>query len=370
MRKILAGGLLILFFSNLINAQLTVPPDGGNKKAMVGERIGITDVTIHYDRPGVKGREGKVWGQLVHVGFSDLGFGSSKASPWRAGANENTTIEFSTDVMIEGQSLPAGKYGFFIAYDPAECTLIFSRNSSSWGSYFYRPEEDVLRVKVKPVTTDRSVERLKYEFGEQSENSAKIILSWEKLSIPFKVEVDLDKLQFESFRRELRGERSFSPGWQSFHQAARYAADRNKNLEEGLAWADIALNDPFSGETNFQTLSSKAELLAKLGRMKEADSLMKKALAMGTVQQVHQYGRILMGQKRNKEALDVFTLNYQKNPGSYTTLIGMTRGHSATGDYKNALKYATLALAVAPDAPNKKMVEGMIEKLKEGKDAN
>lgn len=370
MRKLITSGLLILFFFNSSFSQLTVPADGGNKKAMVGEKIGITDVTIHYDRPAVKGREGKIWGQLVHVGYSDLGFGTSKSAPWRAGANENTTIEFSTDVMVEGQPLAAGKYGFFIAYDPAECTLIFSRNHSSWGSYFYKPAEDALRVKVKPVTTDRSVERLKYEFTDQTDNAAKISLAWEKLSIPFKVETDLDKLQFESFRKELRGERSFSPGWQSYHQAARYASDRNKNLEEGLAWAEQALNDPFVGETNFQTLSAKAELLAKLGRMKEADSLMKKALPLGTMQQVHQYGRLLMSQKKNKEALDVFTLNYQKNPGKFMTLMGMTRGASATGDYKNALKYANMALPMAPDAPNKTLVEGMIEKLKAGKDAN
>ncbi|MFX8774277.1 DUF2911 domain-containing protein, partial [Acinetobacter baumannii] len=95
---------------------------GGNKKAAVKERIGITDVTINYDRPRVNHREGKIWGQLVPVGYSDQQFGSSKAAPWRAGANECTTIEFSTDVKIEGQNLTAGKYGFFIAYGPEEST--------------------------------------------------------------------------------------------------------------------------------------------------------------------------------------------------------------------------------------------------------
>ena len=136
-----------------LQAQLTQPPNGGNKKAWVGERIGITDVTINYDRPGVKGREGKIWGQLVHTGFIDQGFGSSKSAPWRAGANENTTIEFTTDVTVEGKPLSAGKYGLFVAYDPNESTLIFSKNSTSWGSYFYDDKEDALRVKVKPQTT-------------------------------------------------------------------------------------------------------------------------------------------------------------------------------------------------------------------------
>ncbi len=120
-------------FSQII---LTALPNGGNKKASVSEKVGITDVAIQYNRPGVKGREGKIWGQLIPVGYTDQGFGSSKAAPWRAGANENTTIEFSTDVKIEGQPLAAGKYAFFVAYDPNECTLIFSKNNTSWGSFF------------------------------------------------------------------------------------------------------------------------------------------------------------------------------------------------------------------------------------------
>jgi tetratricopeptide (TPR) repeat protein len=370
MKKIVLLCLLMTVITTAAISQLTTPPDGGNKKAMVAERIGITDVTIHYDRPAVKGREGKVWGQLVHTGYANLGFGTSKAAPWRAGANENTTIEFSTDVKIEGQSLAAGKYGFFIAYDPNECTLIFSKNNTSWGSFFYDDKEDALRVKVKPVVTDKSVERLQYEFTSQTDNAATVTLLWEKLMIPFKVEVDLDKLQLESFRRELRGERSFSPGWQSYQQAAKYTSDKNIDLEEGLAWADQAINDQFVGEANFVTLSTKAEILAKLGRGNEADTLMKKAVPLGTMQQIHQYGRQLMAEKKAKEALEVFKMNYQKNPNQFTTLMGLTRGYSANGDYKNALKYANMALPLAPGTQAKTMVETMIGKLKEGKDAN
>src|SRR5882724_8131684 len=97
-RIMLASAIVGAGFCYTATAQLTAVPSGGNKKAVVGERIGITDVTIHYDRPGVKGREGQVWGNLIHTGYKDLGFGTSKSAPWRAGANENTTIEFSTDV--------------------------------------------------------------------------------------------------------------------------------------------------------------------------------------------------------------------------------------------------------------------------------
>ena len=158
MKKITTIPTMLFLISLITYGQipLTVLPSGGNKKAIVGEQIGLTKVVINYDRPGVKGREGKIWGQLVPVGYTDQGFGSSKAAPWRAGANENTTLEFSTDVKIEGQSLAAGKYGFFVAYDPNECTLIFSKNSTAWGSFFYNDKEDAVRIKVKPVASEIS----------------------------------------------------------------------------------------------------------------------------------------------------------------------------------------------------------------------
>lgn len=347
---------------------LTTAPSGGNKKASVSERIGLTDITIHYDRPAVKGREGKVWGQLVHTGFTDQGFGSSKAAPWRAGANENTVFKFSTPVKIEGQTLPAGKYGFFIAYEPGECTLIFSKNAGSWGSYFYDPKEDALRVRVKPVALDKSVEWLKYEFIPQSENAAIVSLQWEKLSIPFKVEVDYVAEQIESFRRELRTEKGFM--WESWNQAAAWCLQRNLNLDQALLWADSATSPSFGGDRSFAAWTTRAQLLEKLNRSAEAAEIMKKSLAFGNMFEIHQYGRTLLVQKKNKEALEVFRKNFDKHPGQFTTLVGLARGYSAIGDYKNALKYANQALPLAPEGPNKTNIEAMIQKLKEGKDGN
>lgn len=346
---------------------LTVLPSGGNKKAAVTERVGLTDVTIHYNRPGVKGREGKIWGQLVPVGFTDPGFGSSKSAPWRAGANENTTIEFTTDVKIHGQSLPAGKYGFFIAYGPDECTLIFSRHSGSWGHYYYNEKEDALRVKVKPQPLDKSVEWLKYEFSDQTENSAVISLQWEKLSIGFRIEVDYIKTQIESFRNELRTEKGFI--WQSWDQAAGWCAERNVNLEEALRWTDSSTNN-FGGEKSFTAWSTRAQVLTKLGRTDEAAEVMKKALPLGSMNEIHQYGRQLLSLKLFKQAFDIFKLNYDKNPDQFTTLMGLTRGYSGLGDFKNALKYANMAMNKAPDEANKKYVQGLADKLKEGKDIN
>ncbi len=194
--------LLVAFFATLsTQAQLTTLPSGGNKRAIVGERVGLTDITISYSRPGVKGREGKIWGQLIPAGYTDQGFGSSKATPWRAGANENTTFECSTDIKVNGKALPAGKYGLFVAYGADESTLIFSKNSTSWGSFYYDDKEDALRITTKPVATDKSTEWLKYEFSNQTESAATVNLIWEKLDIPFTIETDVVANQLASFRR-------------------------------------------------------------------------------------------------------------------------------------------------------------------------
>jgi Protein of unknown function (DUF2911) len=364
---LLAAFLQVILFST-VHAQLTTLPSGGNKKASVSERIGITDVTIHYDRPGVKGREGKIWGTLIPAGYTDQGFGTSKAAPWRAGANENTTIEFSNDIKIEGQDLPAGKYGFFIGYDPAGCTLIFSRNSSSWGSFFYDPKEDVLRVKVNPAPMDNSVEWLRYEFLDQKENSATIALEWEKVKIPFKVEVDYIKTQLESFRRELRSDKGFT--WNTWDQAAQFCIQHNTDLDEALGWADQAISGTFIGQKNFQTLSTKAQILVLQGKKDQADLLMKEALPLGQITDVHAYARQLLGQKRAKDAFDAFKLNYDRHPDEFTTNMGMARGYSAMGDYKKALGFAQKASAQAPDKVNKDNVEKCIKQLQEGKDIN
>ena len=368
MRKYLLLFTIVLFCQTHLQAQLTTLPDGGNKKAWIGERIGITDVTITYNRPGVKGREGKIWGQLVHTGFADLGFGSSKAAPWRAGANENTTIEFSTDVKVEGQPLKAGKYGLFIAYDATSPTLIFSNNSGSWGSFFYKESEDALPVKVKTMPADKSTEWLKYEFINQTESGATVALQWEKLVIPFVIETDYIANQLQSFRNELRTDKGFS--WQTWNEAAQWSLQHNTNLEQALTWTDTATGSIFGGSNTFRPWSTKAQILAALGRTAEADAVMKKAMPMAGMTELHQYARQLLQQKKAKEALDVFKLNYEKHPAEFTTAMGLTRGYAATGDYKNALKYAQIALPLAPNGPNKTFLADAIEKLKKGQDIN
>jgi hypothetical protein len=352
----------------IARAQLTSLPDAGNKRASVSEQVGITDVTIHYNRPHVKGREGNIWGKLIPVGYVDQGFGPSKAAPWRAGANENTWIGFSTDVMIEGQPLPAGKYGFFVAYDPNECTLIFSKNSTSWGSFFYKPEEDALRVKVKPVPADKSVEWLKYEFADQTPSSAVVQLEWEKLIIPFKIDVDVLNTQLASFRRELRSDKGFT--WESWDQAALFCAQHKTNLDEALLWTDQAVGPDFGGSQSFQAWSTRAMVLDSLGRGAEAAQAMKKALPYGSLNELYFYARGLTRAKKGKEAFDVFKINYDKHPDEFLTNAGMARGYSAIGDYKKALPYAQKAKTQATGTFNINTLDKMVKNLQDGKDVN
>jgi hypothetical protein len=372
MQKGLTIGILMLLFQSgylsPAHAQLTTIPDGGNKRAAVSEWVGVTNVTITYNRPGVKGREGQIWGKLVAAGYIDQGYGTSKSAPWRAGANENTTIEFNTDVKIEGQDLPAGKYALFIAYDPAECTVIFSRNATSWGSFFYDPKENALQVKVKPVPLDNSVEWLRYTFKDEKESSATILLEWEKLSIPFKIETDYIRTQLASFRRELRSEKGFP--WNAWVTAAQFCIQHNTNLDEALEWASTAVSGTFIGQKNFQTLSTRAQVLALQGKNAEADAVMKEALPMGQVADVHQYARQLLGQKRSKDAFDAFKLNYDKHPNEFTTNMGMARAWSAMGDYKRSLTFLQKAELQVPDAGNKANIDKFLKMLQEGKDIN
>jgi len=356
-------------FNIIAIGQLTSLPRGGNKRASVSEEIGITDVTIHYSRPGVKKREGHIWGELIPAGFSQLGYGFKNPTPWRAGANENTTIEFSTDVRVEGHTLPAGKYGFFVAYDPNECTLIFSRNSTSWGNFFYDSTEDALRVKVKPIKTDKTVEWLKYEFADQTASGATIQLQWEKLMIPFRVDVDVIKMQVASFRRELRGGVALPGYWQPWNEAASYCLANHTNLEEALLWADSATSKTFGGTRNFETWQTKASILDSLGRKTEGAEAMKRAFLYVDDFQGYVYGCTLVNAKRPQEALEIFKLIYDKFPNTLFTNIGMATGYSALGDYKTALTWAQKALPQAKGG-NKIEIERNIRDLRDGKDMN
>ncbi len=177
---------LLVMFSFSVHAQMKSNKPRPSLKAGVMQRIGVdTDISIDYSRPGVKGRE--IWGKLVPFGLAPGGKESNnKPYPWRGGANENTTIEFSKDVIVDGNKLPAGKYSMHFIPSKDEWTVIFNKNSKMWGSYTYDEKEDALRINVKPVEVPFT-EWLTYGFDDLAGTSCIAYLQWEKLRVPFKI---------------------------------------------------------------------------------------------------------------------------------------------------------------------------------------
>ncbi len=369
MKKSILFSLFLIFTSSLF-AQwpyMKAIPNGSNKKAIITEQVGLTDITICYHRPSVNGRDGKIWGNVIHKGFIQQGFGTNNPAPWRAGANENTTIEFTNDISVEGKFLVKGKYAIYIAYDSLESIVIFSKKYDNWGSFFYDEKDDALRVKVKPRRLENSIEWLRYEFYNQTQNSAEITLEFEKLAIPFKVEVDYLQQQFDAISGELKNPSGFT--WEALNKGAIWCLQNNYQLEQGLKWSKNG-TDNFGGNNSFNAINTTVQLLNKLGRKDEATTEFKKAIAIGNMNELHQYGRQLLQEKKPIEALEIFDINLKKYPNQFTTLIGITRGLSATGNYKKALSYATIALPLSPNEANKTLVQKMIISLEHEEDIN
>ncbi|MGE5235798.1 MAG: DUF2911 domain-containing protein [Acidobacteriota bacterium] len=348
---------------------VTLPPDGGNQKASVSQWIGLVEVSITYNSPKVTApdgtdRTGKIWGQLVPYGMADLGFGTcGDQCPWRAGANENTVFRVSHDVKVEGRLLPAGSYGLHMIAGPEEWTIIFSKNSTSWGSFFYSPAEDALRVKVKPRKCEYH-HWLTYEFPERKLSQATAALKWEYLEVPWTVTVDdATGLSVDNLRRELRSPPGFN--WQGWEQAARFCLDNKTNLKEAMVWAQNAVSLPYIGQENFATLRTLADLQAANGLSAESEKTLQTALEHPTARPIdlHQYGRQLLALGEKERALRVFELNARRYPNVWPVNVGLARGYAAVGRTKEALKYARLALAQAPDETNRANLQKMVAEL-------
>jgi hypothetical protein len=351
---------------------LTLPPSGNNQKASVTQFIGPVKITIDYSSPAVHGpdgkdRRGQIWGKLVPYGMTDLGFMGGKLSPWRGGANENTVFAVSDPVSIEGQPLAAGQYGLHLIAGQDEWTVIFSKNSSAWGSFFYDDSQDALRVKVKPAKHEYR-EWLTYEFTTRRPAEATAELQWEEVAVPFNIKVDnINEIYVTKLRQELTGAAGFNA--QAYDAAAQFCVKAGVHLDDALNWAELALNSPFVGQTNFDTLSTKALVLSKMGRDADAQTIMQTAVhhPTATVIQIHQYGRQLLTAKKNQEALEIFKLNAERNGEAWPVNVGLARGYMAVGDLKKAAEYAQKAVTQAPDPVNKKNLEAMAQTLAAGK---
>ncbi len=229
--------------------QLDLPRPSPN--ATVSQMVGVTKISIQYSRPGVKDR--KIWGALVPYG-----------EVWRTGANENTTITFSTPVKIGGQELPAGIYGLQTIPTEGDWTVIFSKDANEWGAFNYKQEDDALRIQAKPQAAELR-ERMAFDFEDVTDTSTKVVLHWEKLKVPFTVDVDTTKLVTAKANDVVR--------WPL--QAANYCIQNNTCLDEAGRWIDASI----AQQESFANLRAKALLLSKKNDAKGAVSYGEKALA-------------------------------------------------------------------------------------------
>ncbi len=326
---------------------LDLPLD--SQRAELSQRIGLTDITIHYHRPLAKDR--KIWNGVVPYG-----------KVWRAGANENTTITFSDPVMIEGKPLDKGTYGLHMIPNAEEWTIIFSKNSTSWGSFTYDHAEDALRVTVKPQTADLH-NALTYEIDELQPASAVVELKWEKIAVRFTVSVDVHNIVQASLEKQLRDLSQYT--WMSWDDAANYLLTQKIALDEALTYA----NKSIENEDRYENELRKSMILAALNRKDEAAIAQKRALDLASPLQIHYYARQLQGEKHTEEAFAIYRENAKKHPDQWFVHTGLARMYCAQGKFDDAAKEMKVALAAAPDG-QKSYVDGLVRQLEAKQDIN
>lgn len=349
--------LLALTFSFSAFAQLNTPR--GSQQATVSQHVGVSDVSITYSRPSVKGRE--IWGKLVPYGMNNLGFGTATAAPWRAGANENTTITFSHDANVEGKPIKAGTYGLHLEVKPDDtATLILSHDAEVWGSYFYDKNNDALRADIKTVTVPHH-ELLTFEFDDVDANSATALLVWEKKGFPFKVEFDVTSIVLNDFRTKFKGQDGFLR--QNWEQAARFSLNNGGDLNEALNWVDNAIAGQFFSQKTFNNVALKGQILNKLGKTDEYAALMDEAAAMANTNQLNNLGYQMIATKDFERALKYFKQNIANNPNNANCYDSLGECYKIMGDKKNAIKNFKKSLALNPPANVKANSEKHLKEL-------
>lgn len=250
--------VLALFLLTITTADFAqqFQPPRSSPKAAVTQTVGVTDVTINYCRPGVKGRV--VWGELVPFG-----------QIWRTGANEVTSIVFSDDVKVNGNLLKAGTYGIHTMPGKDEWDVIFSGNTKVGGGSNFVKENEVLRLKVKPQM-NQHVERMQFTFDDVDERSAMVSLAWEKLKVSFKLETETQDQTLAKARKSV--------DWGTPMSAAQYCLQNDVNLDEAMKWinASTMINE------NYWNMRIKAQLQAKLGNKNDAVATLQKAIEHGS----------------------------------------------------------------------------------------
>jgi tetratricopeptide (TPR) repeat protein len=342
--QFLIGSLFLLSTFSLFAQQNLTLPDA-SQHATVTQQVGLTEIKIDYHRPGVKGRQ--IWGVLVPYN-----------QVWRAGANQNTTISFSNEVIIAGQNVPAGIYGLHMIPTENDWTIILNKDYRAWGSFFYVEANDLMRFTVTPQSSEFQ-EWLMYTFDEVAPSSTIASLNWDKLKIPFKIEIDLHKQILDDMAVQLTGIPGFFwPGW---NQAAMYCYVNTIDLDQGLKWVDRSI----SINKNVTNTYTKALILADLDKDSESAELKKEAFTNASEVDVNALGYQLMNGGKVDDAIVVFKKNTELFPDSWNAWDSLAEGYMNNGDKQLAIQYYTKALGMAPEN-QKDRIKGTLAQLNAG----
>lgn len=310
-------------------------------KVTESQKLGVTDITIDYSSPATRGRD--VWNTVIGS------YGDPNLA-WRAGANMNTRISFSTDVTINGTPLKAGSYGFHVDVNDNDYTLMFAHHDNQWGSYYLDREQHVsLSVKVNSEECAHS-EQLDYEFLNRTDSTVVVALEWENKRLPFTVGVDLNKTVVESFRYELLGINTYR--WEAWNDAANWCLNRNTNLEEALSWADRSINggyNGFSANKNVRNMTTKAQLLHRLERSEELSTVISEITSMEmSPGETNGLTIFLLRIGKADPALNVLNAAVSKYPDAWYLKLNRALTYYFLGNSKKSLKELAAVKEVTP----------------------
>mgnify|MGYP003383106439 CR=1 FL=1 len=307
-------------------SQLDLPRE--SQHSSVTQRIGITDLSVSYNRPGVKGRA--IWGDIVPYG-----------EVWRMGANENTVFTCAHDITVEGQLLPAGSYGLHAIPTKDHWTVIFSKDHTAWGSFFYKKEKDALRVEVLPRTCEMT-EQVTFSFADVKKDGAILLMRWEKVEVPIRIGVDVNGIILANIDQQLRGIGAFA--WEVWYEAAHYCHEQKIAPERAMKWVDISI----ARGANFENQTLKATMLEEQGKPAEATALRKAMIDGATNAQLNTYAYQLANGGKLDEAVRMFELNAKRHPTDPNVHDSLGEGYMMAGNKEAAIKSFKKSLGMNP----------------------
>ncbi len=336
---------LILGLTLTASAQLVTTPRP-SPAAELKQTLGLTEITVNYSRPQVvvddNDRTGHIWGELVPYGMQKVAFACQCEIPWRAGANENTTFETTADILVEGERLPAGKYGLhMIVHENDRATVIFSHNSSSWGSFWYDEKEDALRVDIETAEIPFT-NVLTYQWVDFAKDGGTLVLDWEHKRFPIRVQVDMKDQVIGSLANELRGQAGFT--WQGPMFAAQYLLANDLAFDQAMTWIERSI----ATNANPQNMAVQAALQSKTGAEEAAAETARKVGDRADINQLNQIGYQMLQAGMPELAVIYFRRNVEKHPEDANVYDSLGEGLMALGKEDEAVECFQTSLRKDP----------------------